>query len=226
LTCFREATNVADVIPIDGFVFDLDGTLIDSRVDLAQAVNAALAAADQPPKPVDQIVGYIGDGVHKLLARSFETDDAEVIAGAHQVFSSHYREHCLDHTRLYPGVVEIFDHFRHKRHAVVSNKSESFSRLIIDGLGLGPRIAVVVGGGSAAALKPDPAPVLLALDRLVVAPAQAVMVGDGVTDIDAGRRAGLRTCAVTYGFGDPERLASARPDHLIHRLQELRDLFV
>jgi phosphoglycolate phosphatase len=219
-------TNVARVISIDAFVFDLDGTLIDSRIDLAHAVNAALAAADRPPKSSQLIAGFIGDGVENLLARSFETDDSGVIASALQVFSAHYRQHHLDHTRLYPGVIETLDHFRHKAHAVVSNKSEDFSRLIIEGLGLGSRIAVVVGGGSAAALKPDPAPVQLALERLGVAAARAVMVGDGATDIEAGRRAGLRTCAVTYGLGDPQLLARAHPDHLLDRIEELRDLFV
>jgi phosphoglycolate phosphatase len=214
------------VISIDALVFDLDGTLIDSRIDLAHAVNAALAAADRPLKPPEQIAGFIGDGVERLLARSFETDDAKVIGDALQVFRAHYRQHHLDHTRLYPGVMETIDHFRHKALAVVSNKSEEFSRLIIDGLGLGSRIAVVVGGGSAAALKPDPAPVHLALERLRVAPARAVMVGDGATDIEAGRRAGMRTCAVTYGLGVLESLIHSHPDHLLDRFEELRDLFV
>lgn len=140
-------TNVARVISVDAFVFDLDGTLIDSRIDLAHAVNAALTAADRPPKPADVIAGFIGDGVQNLLARSFETDDSEVITSALHVFRDHYRQHLLDHTRLYPGVLETLDHFRHKAHAVVSNKSEDFSRLIIEGLGLGSRIVVVVGGG-------------------------------------------------------------------------------
>jgi phosphoglycolate phosphatase-like HAD superfamily hydrolase len=84
----------------------------------------------------------------------------------------------------------------------------------------------VVGGGSAPALKPDPAPVRLALERLGVEAARAVMVGDGLTDLEAGRRAGLRTCAVAYGIGDPRVLAGAHPDHLIRAFAELRDLFI
>lgn len=221
------------MIPVGTFIFDLDGTLIDPRVDLAGAVNAALAAAGRPPQPVERIAAYVGDGVHRLLARAFEIDDAAsqealagTLAGALAVFRAHYREHCLDHTRLYPGVLETLEHFRDKAHAVVSNKPEDFSRLIIDRLGLGRHIRVVVGGGSATALKPDPAPVLLALERLGVDAAGAVMVGDGLTDLEAGRRAGLRTCAVAYGIGDPGVLAGAHPDHLIRAFAELQDLFI
>ena len=222
------------MIPVGAFIFDLDGTLIDPRLDLAGAVNAALAAAGRRPLPVERIAAYVGDGVHKLLARAFdlpaEADRPEALAGplagALAVFRAHYREHCLDHTRLYPGVLETLDHFRDKAHAVVSNKPEDFSRLIVDRLGLGRYIRVVVGGGSAPALKPDPAPVRLALERLEVDAARAVMVGDGLTDLEAGRRAGLRTCAVVYGIGDPSVLAGAHPDHLLRTFAELRDLFI
>lgn len=229
------------MIPVGAFIFDLDGTLIDPRVDLAGAVNAALAAAGRPRQPVERIATYVGDGVHMLLARAFELEDAASpaahaaplvdphaapLAGALAVFRAHYREHCLDHTRLYPGVLETLDHFRDKAHAVVSNKPEDFSRLIIDRLGLGRHIRIVVGGGSAPALKPDPAPVRLALERLGVDATGAVMVGDGLTDLEAGRRAGLRTCAVAYGIGDPRVLAGAHPDHLIGAFAELCDLFI
>jgi phosphoglycolate phosphatase len=214
------------VIPIDALVYDLDGTLIDSAADLAISVNAALRAAGRPPRPAAEVIRAIGDGLEKLLERSFETDDPRVITEAIAAFRTHYRAHCLDHTRLYPGVLETLDHFREKRQAVVSNKPESFTRQIIGGLGLGTQIRVVVGGDSAAALKPDPAPVRAALEQLAVEPGRAVMVGDGITDIEAGRRAGLRTCAVTYGLGDPKVLAGAGPDHLLARFDELRDLFV
>jgi len=217
------------VIAIDAFLFDLDGTLIDSRLDLAAAVNAALAALGRPPKPPGLITTYIGDGVAKLMARSFESEDPAVLAPATAAFRAHYNAHCLDQTRLYPEVRATLDHYRAKQLAVVSNKPEDFSRQIVAGIGLGDRIRVVIGGGSlpaGAALKPDPAPVRLALERLAVSPERTVLVGDGATDIEAGRRAGVRTCAVTYGFTSAEMLAAARPDHLIHRFAELRDLFV
>jgi phosphoglycolate phosphatase len=213
------------VIPIDALVYDLDGTLIDSRIDIAHAVNAALADAGRAAKPIELIATYIGDGVETMLARSFEDPPPEVLARALTAYRAHYRRHCLDHTRLYPGVRATLEHFREKGQAVVSNKPEDFTRLILSGLGLDPLLPVIVGGDSTAALKPDPTPVLAALAGLGVPGERAVMVGDGLTDLDAGRRAGLRTCAVTYGLGDPATLAAARPDHLIASFSELATLF-
>jgi phosphoglycolate phosphatase len=213
------------VIPIDAFIFDLDGTLIDSSADIAHSVNAALRAAGRSSQPIEVVSRHVGDGLEKLLQRSFETSDPETIGAAILAFRAHYREHCLDHTRPFPGVIETLDHFDDKALAVVSNKPESFARQIIEGLTLDGRIPVVLGADSAGRLKPDPAPVLAALERLGVGPARAVMVGDGLTDILAGQRAGLRTCAVTYGLGDIEVLAGARPDHLLHRFSELQELF-
>ena len=217
------------MIAVDALLFDLDGTLIDSRLDLAAAVNAALTALGRPAKAPALITTYIGDGVTKLVARSFESEDPALIAAGTEAFRAHYRAHCLDATTLYPDVRATLDLFRAKRLAVVSNKPADFSAQIIAGIGLGDLIGVVIGGGSlppGAPLKPDPGPVHLALERLAVPPARAVLVGDGVTDIEAGRRAGVRTCAVTYGFTSAATLAAAHPDHLIHGFGELRDLFV
>ncbi len=217
------------MIAVNALLFDLDGTLIDSRLDLAAAVNAALTALGRPVKPPALITTYIGDGVTKLMARSFESEDPTLLAAGTAAFRAHYSAHCLDATTLYPDVRATLDLFRAKRLAVVSNKPADFSAQIIAGIGLGDLIGVVIGGGSlppGAPLKPDPGPVLLALERLAVLPARAVLVGDGVTDIEAGRRAGVRTCAVTYGFTSAATLAAARPDHLIHGFGELRDLFV
>ena len=213
------------MIPIDALVYDLDGTLIDSQVDLAISVNAALADAGRAPKPVEVIASYVGDGVRVMLERAFEDPTPAVLEQALRVYRAHYRAHCLDHTRLYPGVRSTLEHFRHKRQAVVSNKTAEFSRLILAGLGLDELLPVVIGGDTVGALKPDPAPVQAALAALGVDPTQAVMVGDGLTDLEAGRRAGTRTCAVTYGLGDRATLAEGRPDHWIEEFVALRQLF-
>jgi phosphoglycolate phosphatase len=214
------------MIPIAALVYDLDGTLIDSRLDLAISVNAALADAGRAPKPVELIATYVGDGIHVMLQRSFEEATPAVLERALQIYRAHYRAHCLDNTRLYPGVRSTLEHFRHKRQAVVSNKSADFSRLIVARLGLEDLLPVVIGGDTAGALKPDPAPVQAALAALAVAAGQAVMVGDGLTDLEAGRRAGTRTCAVTYGLVEREVLAGGRPDYWIEDFSALRQLFI
>jgi phosphoglycolate phosphatase len=213
------------VIPIDALVYDLDGTLIDSKVDLAIAVNAALTEAGRAPKSVEVIAATIGDGARAMLERSFEDTSPALIEHALQVFRAHYRAHCLDHTRLYPGVRATLEHFRAKGQAVVSNKPDDFTRMIVDGLGIAPLIPVVIGGSAARALKPDPAPIAAALAALGVAPGRAVMVGDGLPDLEAGRRAGTRTCAVTYGLGTRAVLAAGNPDYWIEEFGALKGLF-
>ncbi len=228
LTPGSPLVSLLRVIALDAFLFDLDGTLVDSRLDLAAAVNAALTAAGRPPKPAAVITGYVGHGVATLLHRSFETTDPAIIGPATAAFRSHYRAHCLDQTSLYPGVRETLDHFHEKALAVVTNKPEDFARQIITGIGLANPIPVIVGGGSLGpgnVLKPDPAPLLHALEQLGASPSRAVIVGDGITDIEAGQRAHIRTCAVTYGFTSAAILAAARPDHTISRFSELRELF-
>ncbi|HWN81482.1 MAG TPA: HAD-IA family hydrolase [Candidatus Udaeobacter sp.] len=214
------------MIAIDALIYDLDGTLIDSQLDLAHSVNAALADAGRPPKPVAQVASYVGDGVAVMLERAFEDATPVELMRALAVYRAHYRAHCLDHTRLYPGVRSTLEHFRHKRQAVVSNKPADFSRLIVAGLGLSEVLPVVIGGDTAGALKPDPAPVRAALAALGVGPHQAVMVGDGLTDLEAGRRAGLRTCAATYGLNERAVLAGGQPDYWINEFSALERLFV
>jgi phosphoglycolate phosphatase len=170
----------------------------------------------------------VGDGVAKLMARAIESEAPALLAAGTAAFRAHYGAHCLEATTLYPGVRATLDRLRGKRLAVVSNKPADFSAQIVTGIGLGDLIDVVIGGGSlpaGAPLKPDPGPVRLALERLAVPAARAVLVGDGVTDIEAGRRAGVRTCAVTYGFTSAELLAAARPDHMIHHFADLCALF-
>ena len=213
------------MIPIDALIYDLDGTLIDSRLDIANAVNVALTDAGRPTKPVELIGTYIGDGIDQMLSRAFDHPPPAVLARALTALRAHYRRHCLEHTRLYPGVLATLEHFRDKGQAVVSNKPEDFTRIIVTGLGLDPFFPVVLGGDSTPSLKPDPTPVLAALAKLGVTAARAVMVGDGLPDLEAGRRAGLRTCAVTYGLGNPAALVAARPDHVIGSFSELTALF-
>ncbi len=213
------------MISIDALVYDLDGTLIDSQLDLAISVNAALADAGRAPKPVELIATTIGDGARAMLERAFEEASPAILERALQVFRAHYRDHCLDHTQLYPGVRTTLEHFRAKGQAVVSNKPDDFTRLIVAGLGLGPLIPVVMGGSPERALKPDPAPIAAALAALGVVPGRAVMVGDGLPDLEAGRRAGTRTCAATYGLGTRAVLARGKPDHWIEEFAALQQLF-
>ncbi len=206
---------------IRAVLFDLDGTLIDSVRDIAASVNWVLAGLGLPTKDVQDVAGFVGDGVQMLLARAIGGHDEALVREAVRAFRAHYLHHCLDTTRLYPTVHSTLAHLRAKRLAVVTNKPYPPTMRILDGLHVTGYFPVVLGGESTPSRKPHPAPVLKALELLEASPAEAVMVGDGPHDIDAGRAAGLRTCGVTYGLNARAVVLAARPDYVIDELQEL-----
>jgi phosphoglycolate phosphatase len=188
-----------------GIFFDLDGTLIDSRADLATAINGMRREYGLPELPAGRVAGFVGEGLRLLVQRALPEGFArleEAVACARR----HYREHLLDRTVLYPGVSEALSQLAEQgwRLAVVTNKPSDFVRPILDGLGVGHRFGALVGGGDTAAFKPDPAPLRLAAERLGLASLDGCWVaGDHFTDLEAGRRLGLLRCYCRYGFGDP-----------------------
>ena len=184
-------------------LFDLDGTLIDSRADLALAINLTRQDFGLPPKSQDDVVACVGEGVRLLIERAIperpELWDAML---AHQ--RTHYLAHCLDNTALYPGVRETLESLCAAgwRLAVVTNKPGPVTRTILEGLGISPAFGAVVGGGECPVLKPDPAPLLVAAAQMgVTLDREDWMVGDNFTDLESGRRAGLKRCFCRYGFG-------------------------
>ena len=189
---------------MDGIIFDLDGTLIDSRADLALAVNLTRAELGLPPLAQAQVVGFVGGGVRQLLARAIP-ERPDLLELALSINQRHYRAHLLDQTRLYPGVASALERLRRRgaRLMVVTNKPREFTDVILDGLGIAAPMAAVVGGGDGAALKPDPRPLLMALEQAGCAAEGSWMAGDHFADLEAGRRAGLWRCYCRYGFGDP-----------------------
>lgn len=211
--------------PISLLIFDLDGTLVDSREDIAAAANHALRALRMPERPVEAIVGFVGDGVPRLMARALGPGREDLVEGAVGLFRAYYADHLLDASRLYPGVRETLEHFRSKPLAVVSNKPGAFTYGVLGGLGIADYFAVVVGGDGPTGRKPDPAPVGAVLARVGVPPQEAVVVGDSPVDVQVARAAGTTACAVTYGFRSREDLEAARPDFLIDDLRDLIALF-
>ena len=215
-------------------IFDLDGTLIDSRLDLVHSVNAALRHIGRPELPDHIIASYVGDGAPILIARALgneaDTVDEATIRKGLEFFLSYYREHKLDHTTVYPGVVEALASIQNasnghpRKLAVLTNKPVIPSRAIVDALKLAPYFSQVYGGNSFATKKPDPEGALRLLEEIGVPADQAVMVGDSHTDVETGRNAGLWTVGVTYGFA-PQTLADASPDVLVDHPRELAEVF-
>ncbi len=224
-------------IPGDGIrliIFDLDGTLVDSRLDLANSVNGMLRHFGRPELPLDIIASYIGDGAPMLVRRALGDPDDEVyVKQALEFFLVYYRAHKLDTTTLYPGILEALRAMRwsgngvdlERRMAVLSNKPVNPSRAIVDALGLGEFFTHVYGGNSFATKKPDPLGALTLSGEVGVEPGQALIVGDSDIDVLTARNAGMWSCGVTYGF-KPHSLEQAPPDVLISSPRELPLIFL
>jgi phosphoglycolate phosphatase len=210
---------------MDLLIFDLDGTLIDSRLDLANAVNATRAHMGMEPLAHQRVYSYVGNGAPVLIRRALgeQATEAEV-QEALEFFLEFYREHPLDHTRLYPGVRESLDRFAAagKRMAVLTNKPVRISRTIIDGLGASELFLKVYGGNSFEFKKPNPIGVETLMKETGVERERTLVIGDSSVDVYTARNAGVRCCGVTYGF-QPETLVDPAPDFMVDRMEELAD---
>ncbi|MBI2538433.1 MAG: HAD-IA family hydrolase [Deltaproteobacteria bacterium] len=210
---------------IDLVMFDLDGTLADTGQDLASAVNYVRSYLRLEPLDDRVVCAHVGRGVEHLLRSSLPESYQERFQEVMELFLRRYEDHLLDTTVLYPSVVETLDYFQKKKRVVVSNKLYRLTLSVLRGLGIEPCFDAILGGDSAPRKKPDPEPLHQVLAAFGVAPGKALMVGDGGTDVEAGKRAGVVTCGVTYGLGKSEELIAAKPDFLIDDLRQLSKYF-
>jgi phosphoglycolate phosphatase len=210
---------------MDLLIFDLDGTLIDSRLDLAHAVNAARSHMGMPPLEHERVYSYVGNGAPVLIRRVLGEEAAESqVQEALEFFLEYYSDHRLDYTVLYPGVQDALQRLRDAGvlMAVLTNKPVRISRAIVEGLGVAGFFRQVYGGNSFEFKKPHPIGVQRLLEECGSAPARTMMVGDSSVDIQTARNAGVLACGVTYGF-QPETLANVPPDLLVDGMGELAE---
>ena len=212
------------------FLFDLDGTLIDSKEDIAAAVNMVLEELQYPHLPVSRVVEFVGHGVRKLLERTLREihghePEEDLLQQGVELFREAYPKKMLERTRLYPGVEEALHLLSWADMAVVSNKPERYSRPILEALGISGRFRAILGEESTHAYKPDPKPLHVAMELCGATPRETVMVGDSSADILAGKAAGVATCAVTGGVHTREEIEACQPDLIIDRLPELHSCF-
>ncbi len=196
-------------------VFDLDGTLVDSRRDLAESTNEMLAGYGAPTLAEDAVARMVGEGAKVLVARALAASGLDApIDEALDRFRDIYDRRLLRHTRPYPGIPGVLAHARGLAAlAVLTNKPERPSRVLLDALGLADAFAGVVGGDSPHARKPDPAGLLFLMAGAGATAAETLLIGDSPIDVETGRNAGVDVCGALYGFGaeaNPGALAGAR----------------
>jgi phosphoglycolate phosphatase len=206
---------------IRALVFDLDGTLLDTKLDLVNSVNAMLRETRRPEQPADLVASYVGHGAPQLIARVLGADRTEQERQqALAVFLKHYDEQKLNLTRPYPGVVEGLRALAGYPMAVLTNKPARLSVEILEGLGLTHFFRAIYGGDSFQRKKPDPKGALSIVKELGASPAGAAMIGDSDVDIQTARNAGMLAVAVKYGFGQ-HNPRSCPADVYISSLTEL-----
>jgi phosphoglycolate phosphatase len=212
-----------------GLLFDLDGTLIDSRADLVTSVNLMLDELSSVPLAAAQVITFVGEGMRLLIERALRASlsrepEEDLVSHALQVYRGKYREHLLDQTRAYPEVEETLAALSHLPKAVVTNKPLEFTMTILEALDLRRHFAAVIGGDSLPERKPAAAPLREAARLCEVAPAACLMIGDTKIDMLAGHAAGMKTCGYVGGFRGKTELVAANADYLIERFGELRSL--
>jgi phosphoglycolate phosphatase len=219
-------------------IFDLDGTLIDSRLDLVHSVNASLRHIQRPELPDEVIASYVGDGAPILIQRTLgaEAANEDLARQGLQFFLSYYREHKLDHTTVYDGIHDALRSIQNsgaatqqgritsREMAVLTNKPVIPSRAIVEALGLGPFFTQVYGGNSFGTKKPDPEGALELLEEYGMRPEETAIVGDSHVDVETARNAGLWAVGVSYGFA-PHSLKATPPDVLVDAPHELAKVF-
>jgi phosphoglycolate phosphatase len=203
-------------------VFDLDGTLVDTKDDVGEAVNVTLEALDLPRQDPRVLWSYVGRGARTLVERALGSEHEHRIDEALAVFMPWYRRHLLDHAAVYPGMVETVCSLRADGavFSVLTNKPADLSWAIVDGLGLRATFARLIGGDTLPVKKPDPAGLYALMDQAGVPAEATLMVGDSALDVAAGRNARVATCGVLWGFNG-RAVEESGPDVLIAAPVEL-----
>ncbi len=209
-------------------IFDMDGTLVDSRFDIAFALNEAFSRMGLSEHSEEEILRNIGPGPREMIGPLLPEGEKDRVEECFHLFNEIYFEHCLDRTHFYPGVRDTIEALAQAgvRMGVVSNKLAKFSNRILEGLGVRKRFQAVIGPEDVKNSKPDPEMIYLALGRMRVRVDQAMLVGDSIHDIRAGKAASILTLVVTYGYDSRERLAKESPDFMIDNVSELKDIIL
>ncbi len=213
------------LLSIEGIIFDLDGTLVDTKKDIADSANKALIDLGLDSVPDEVVHSFVGQGISNLMEGCLGEQRASEVDEAVRLFRKHYEQNLTTFSCLYPGVLDVLTHFKSKKIAVLTNKLEGLSSSILKDLNVLDRFESVWGGDTGPEMKPDPHGIETLLKQMGIEKEKAVLVGDSTVDIQTGKNGGVRTCAVTYGFDIRSKLELAQPDYLIDSMPEMIQLF-
>ncbi len=210
--------------PVNLIIFDLDGTLIDSLPDLADATNHMLASLGRSSIGQDGVRRLVGQGARRLVERALAGASEDEINRGLDLFLDYNLRHIADRTALYPGVPETLDALKGRgmRMAIISNKNVALCREVVTVLGIDRYFDEVLGADSLPFRKPSPEPVLKLLADFGVSPERAALVGDSIDDMAAAKGARVSTVGCTWGYGEPAELADA--DYRVGGFEELLEI--
>lgn len=205
------------------YIFDLDGTLIDTREDLTTAVNILRKSYNLPALDIKTVTSMVGDGIRKLVERAVSSADSVNLEEAINIFNDAYSKHLVEHTYVYPGIPEVLENLKNysKKLAVNTNKSDKFAVEILKKLEIYKYFDFLVGGDSVENKKPDPEGVLMIIELFKATPSETLMIGDGKNDILAAKGAGIKSAYVTYGYTTIDSISDLSPDYFITEPQEI-----
>jgi phosphoglycolate phosphatase len=209
-------------MPIKLILFDLDGTLVDTSKDITTALNHALKHYGIKELSVQETIKMVGEGITRLIEKILGDEKLLMKDELIEMFIQYYSKHLVDYSREYPYVRETLENLRNYKKAVISNKRESLSVELLEKLNLLKYFDLVVGSDTTSEKKPSPVPIFHIMGELVTKPYESMIVGDSSFDIEAGKKAGIKTVAVTYGYRRKHHLQDA--DYMIDSIKDLTSL--
>lgn len=211
---------------IDLMIFDFDGTLVSTGDDLAESVNHTLRTLQLEQKSKNEIIGFVGDGISKLIERALGQGALNLHEKAMKIFTEYYDRHLLKNTALYSHVEEILKYYENKKKIILTNKRYRFTIKIAEGLNIDKYFAEIIGIDSLPFSKPDRRVIDYLLDKYTFSKEKTVIVGDGINDILAARNAGALSCACLNGLGNRNDLLKMKADYYCEDLLEMKTFFI
>jgi len=200
-------------------MFDLDGTLVNTAQDITNALNFAIKPYGMKILTVEDTIQLIGEGVSRLVEKILPAEKMNLKSELMNGFLEYYSEHLIDNSKEYPHIKETLENLTYLKKAVISNKREDLSKRLLEELSLSEYFDLIIGSDTAGERKPSAVPILYVISKLGESPEESIIVGDSHYDIEAGKNAGIKTVAVTYGYRPRESLLKA--DYIIDDIREL-----